>query len=162
MQQLWSPGDNGGPHNGYRTASYSPGQAAAQCSVDLTWPWVETAVLSWEIYPGEVYEGLSRSKQRKEWEKHTLLLLLLLSRVSRVISVRPHRQQPTRLLCPWDSPGKNTGVGCHCLLRKNALSRYQIILQQHPQTPEEKSFLRTKKEEGRQSEILWFKPRYGN
>ena len=31
-------------------------------------------------------------------------------------SVRPHRQQPTRLLCPWDSPGKNTGVGCHFLL----------------------------------------------
>ena len=28
-------------------------------------------------------------------------------------SVRPHRQQPTRLLRPWDSPGKNTGVGCH-------------------------------------------------
>ena len=26
-------------------------------------------------------------------------------------SVRPHRQKPTRLLCPWDSPGKNTGVG---------------------------------------------------
>ena len=32
-------------------------------------------------------------------------------------SVRPHRQQPTRLLCPWDSLGKNTGVGCHFLLR---------------------------------------------
>ena len=28
-------------------------------------------------------------------------------------SVRPHRQQPTSLPCPWDSPGKNTGVGCH-------------------------------------------------
>ena len=28
-------------------------------------------------------------------------------------SVRPHRQQPTRLPRPWDSPGKNTGVGCH-------------------------------------------------
>ena len=28
-------------------------------------------------------------------------------------SVRPHRRQPTRLPCPWDSPGKNTGVGCH-------------------------------------------------
>ena len=27
------------------------------------------------------------------------------------------RQQPTRLLCPWDSPGKNTGVGCHFLLQ---------------------------------------------
>ena len=32
-------------------------------------------------------------------------------------SVRPHRQQPTRLRCPWDSPGKNTGVGCHFLLQ---------------------------------------------
>ena len=32
-------------------------------------------------------------------------------------SVRPHRLQPTRLPRPWDSPGKNTGVGCHCLLQ---------------------------------------------
>ena len=32
-------------------------------------------------------------------------------------SVRSHRQQPTRILCPWDSPGKNTGVGCHFLLQ---------------------------------------------
>ena len=31
-------------------------------------------------------------------------------------SVRPHRRQLTRLLCPWDSPGKNPGVGCHFLL----------------------------------------------
>ena len=28
-------------------------------------------------------------------------------------SVRPYRWQPTRLPHPWDSPGKNTGVGCH-------------------------------------------------
>ena len=32
-------------------------------------------------------------------------------------SVWPHRQQPTRLPGPWDSPGKNTGVGCHFLLQ---------------------------------------------
>ena len=32
-------------------------------------------------------------------------------------SVQPHRQQPTRLPCPWDSPVKNTGVGCHFLLQ---------------------------------------------
>jgi len=32
-------------------------------------------------------------------------------------SVRPHRRQPTRLHSPWDSPGKNTGVGCHFLLQ---------------------------------------------
>ena len=31
--------------------------------------------------------------------------------------MRPHRQQPTRLPRPWDSPGKNTGVGCHFLLQ---------------------------------------------
>ena len=32
-------------------------------------------------------------------------------------SVRPHRRQPTRLPHRWDSPGKNTGVGCHFLLQ---------------------------------------------
>ena len=32
-------------------------------------------------------------------------------------SVRPHRWQPTRLRRPWDSPSKNTGVGCHFLLQ---------------------------------------------
>ena len=32
-------------------------------------------------------------------------------------SVRPHRRQPTRLLCPWDSLGKNTEGGCHFLLQ---------------------------------------------
>ena len=32
-------------------------------------------------------------------------------------SVRPHRRQPTRLPHPWDSPRKNTGVGCHFLLQ---------------------------------------------
>ena len=32
-------------------------------------------------------------------------------------SVRPQRRQPIRLPCPWDFPGKNTGVGCHFLLQ---------------------------------------------
>ena len=31
--------------------------------------------------------------------------------------LRPYGLQPTRLLCPWDFPGKNTGVGCHFLLQ---------------------------------------------
>ena len=31
--------------------------------------------------------------------------------------MRPHRRQPTRLPRPWDSPGRNTGVGCHYLLQ---------------------------------------------
>ena len=29
---------------------------------------------------------------------------------------QPHGLQPSRLLCPWDFPGRSTGVGCHCLL----------------------------------------------
>ena len=37
-------------------------------------------------------------------------------------SLRPHGLQPARLLCPWDSPGKNTGVGCHFLLQLIPLS----------------------------------------
>ena len=44
--------------------------------------------------------------------------LLLLGHISRVrLCARPHRRQPTRLPCPWDSPGKNTGMGCHFLLQ---------------------------------------------
>ena len=36
-------------------------------------------------------------------------------------SSRPHGLQPTRLLRPWDFPGKSTGVGCHCLLQNNLI-----------------------------------------
>ena len=45
------------------------------------------------------------------------MLLLLLSCSVMFDSVQPHRQHPTRLLCPWDSPDKNTGVGFHFLLQ---------------------------------------------
>ena len=37
-------------------------------------------------------------------------------------SLQPHEPQPTRLLCPWDSAGKNTGVGCHFLLQCSFLT----------------------------------------
>ena len=33
-------------------------------------------------------------------------------------SLQPHGLKPTRLLCPWNSPGKNPGVGCHALLQE--------------------------------------------
>ena len=49
----------------------------------------------------------------------SLLMKLLLLQVTSVVSdsVQPNRQQPTKLLHLWDSPGKNTGVGCHFLLQ---------------------------------------------
>ena len=53
------------------------------------------------------------------------LLLLLLSRFSCVWLLRPHRRQPIRLLCPQDSLGKNTGVGCHFLLQQGTAIRLQ-------------------------------------
>ena len=43
----------------------------------------------------------------------------VLSHFSVFYSFQPCGLQPTRLLCPWDSSGKNTGVGCHALLQGN-------------------------------------------
>ena len=44
-------------------------------------------------------------------------------------SVQPHRWQPTRLPRPWDSPGKNTGVGCHFLLQCMKVKRESEVAQ---------------------------------
>ena len=47
-------------------------------------------------------------------------------------SVRPHRWQPSRLPCPWDSPGKNTGVGCHFLLQCMKVKSESEVAQSYP------------------------------
>ena len=47
-------------------------------------------------------------------------------------SVGPHRRQPTRLPCPWDSPGKNTGVGCHFLLQCKKVKSESEVAQSCP------------------------------
>ena len=47
-------------------------------------------------------------------------------------TVRPHRRQPTRLCRPWDSPGKNTGVGCHFLLQCMKVKRESEVAQSCP------------------------------
>ena len=49
------------------------------------------------------------------WECRFAIAIAVTSVMSN--SVRPHRRQPTRLPHPWDSPGMNTGVGCHFLLQ---------------------------------------------
>ena len=54
-------------------------------------------------------------KQQQQIHKYVCCCCCVTSVMSD--SVRPHRRQPTRLLHPWDSPGKNTGVGCHFLLQ---------------------------------------------
>ena len=47
-------------------------------------------------------------------------------------SVQPHRWQPTRLRRPWDSPGKNTGVGCHFLLQCMKVKSESEVAQSSP------------------------------
>ena len=46
--------------------------------------------------------------------------------------MRPHRWHPTRLPRPWDSPGKNTGVGCHFLLPCRKVKSESEVAQSHP------------------------------
>ena len=60
------------------------------------------------------------------------MLLLLLSRFSPVRLCATPRQQPTRLPCPWDSPGKNTGVGCHFLLQCMRVKSESEVAQLRP------------------------------
>ena len=71
----------------------------------------------------------AESRQEDLTSRKEYMLPLLLSRFSRV---RPHRQQPTRLPRPWDSPGKNTGMGRHFLLqcvkvKGKSLSRVRLL-----------------------------------
>ena len=47
-------------------------------------------------------------------------------------SVRPQRQQLTRLPCPWDSPGKNTRVGCHFFLQCMKVKSESEVAQSGP------------------------------
>ena len=47
-------------------------------------------------------------------------------------SVQPHRRQPTWLPRPWDSPGKNTGVGCHFLLQCRKVKSESEVAQTYP------------------------------
>ena len=70
----------------------------------------ETKTKNYRNVLEEFFRNLSYQGQALAWVS---LLLLLLSRFSRVW----HRRQPTRFPRPWDSPGKNTGVGCHFLLQ---------------------------------------------
>ena len=48
------------------------------------------------------------------------------------LTLRPHRRQPTRLPRPWDSPGKNIGVGCHFLLQRMKVKSESEVAQSCP------------------------------
>ena len=57
------------------------------------------------------------NKNYMSHESEDVMPAYLLKSLSCVQLLRPHGLYPARLLCPWDSPGKDTGVGCHFLLQ---------------------------------------------
>ena len=71
----------------------------------------------------EMYYDVSDSSETSQilysdiFLKMFYMLMLAAKLLQSSPTARPHRRQPTRLPCPWDSPGKNTGVGCHFLLQ---------------------------------------------
>ena len=72
------------------------------------------------IYHYILHTHMEQQPETKFWWQSwcsLLLLLLLLSHFSRVRLCATHRWQAIRLHHSWDSPGKNTGVGCHFLLQ---------------------------------------------
>ena len=84
---------------------------------DSVWPhrWQPPGSPSLGFSRQEQWSGLPFPSPMHESEK---------SKWSRLVvsySSRPNGPQPTRLLCPWDFPGKSTGVGCHCLLHLTSL-----------------------------------------
>ena len=84
--------------------------------------------------------GASRDRLRdhgctgrdRQDSSHYLLLLLLLSYFSHIWPCATHRWQSTRLLHPWDSQGKNPGVGCHFFLQCMKMKSESEVTQSCP------------------------------
>ena len=90
--------------------------------------WEVKYVRTWRV------DAIKNKKGRNWWEKSEVInrtILIIVSVcvwVSRLVvsnSLQPHGLYPTRALCPWNSPGKTTGVGCHSLLQEIFLTRDQ-------------------------------------
>ena len=85
------------------------------------------------------YSCLENPMNRGAWQatvhgghKQTLLLLQLLSRFSRVRLCATPKTAAHQAPRPWDSPGKNTGVGCHFLLQRVKVKSESEVAQSYP------------------------------
>ena len=78
------------------------------------------AVLTVDCAPHSVSRDVSNYRNNKNLFPLPLSSSIIISSISHSVlsdSLQSHGLQPTRLLCPWDSPGKNTGMGCNSLLQ---------------------------------------------
>ena len=82
------------------------------------------------LFLNKVLEVLATKIRRKKEINYYYYYYQVASVVSD--SVRPHRRQPTRLPRPWDSPGKNTGMGCHFLLQCMKVKSQSEVAQSCP------------------------------
>ena len=73
---------------------------------------LQARTLKWVPFPSSMHES-----EKWKWIRSVMS-----------DSSRLHELQPTRLFCPWDFPGKSTGVGCHCLLWKKAMVFHKIVI----------------------------------
>ena len=83
--------------------------------IKMNWRWMQTNIESlWR----PIHQN-NRGKKSCSINCKAITTCCCCCYVASVMSdfVRPQRWQPTRLPRPWDSPGKNTGVGCHFLLQ---------------------------------------------
>ena len=81
-------------------------------------------VLKWKLITITKKQNKTSNPKTKQnihsfdsYPKGSLYLYAAAKSLQSCPTVQPHRRQPTRLPRPWDSPGKNTGVGCHFLLQ---------------------------------------------
>ena len=97
------------PTHAYIRDSWTPTGKSGTVSCGVTVPFSWVLVHKVLLCPPRVYFPVLC----KFWQLYAAAAKSLQSSDS----VRPHRQQPTKLPHPWDSPGKNIGVGCHFLLQ---------------------------------------------
>ena len=84
-----------------------------------------TLLLPGEFHGGRSLVGYSPCGRKESERLHSLTLSAKMSECNSVVSdsLQPHRLQPARLLYPWNSPSKNTGVGCQALFQRILLTQ---------------------------------------
>ena len=91
---------------------------------DADWPATVTKQVRYGIgFPGSCIPGdwETGSVTKRGERRVCVCLCVCVSHLVMSDSLWPHGLYPTRLLCPWDSPGKNNGVSCHILLQSLSL-----------------------------------------
>ena len=102
-------------------------------STQWTWVWVSSRSWWWTGRPG-VLQSMGLQRVGRDWETqlnwteskmNTIIYKLLSCLVAKSCPTLQilHELQPSRILCPWDFPDKNTGVGCHFFLQEIFLNQ---------------------------------------